>query len=80
MVEMARSKIATGVRKLFKPSVPGFPAADDPEHRRRQLKLFTTCAGKQDRLMSLGPLYFAIQDLLASWARVSSTRYTYRHT
>jgi hypothetical protein len=33
-----------------------------------------------DRLLSLGPLHFAIQDLLASWARVSSTRYTYRHT
>jgi hypothetical protein len=45
-----------------------------------QLKLFTTCAGKQDRLLTLGPLYFAFQDLLASWARVSSTRYTYRHT
>lgn len=45
-----------------------------------ELKLFTTCAGKLDRLLSLGPLYFAIQDLLASWARVSSTRYTYRHT
>jgi hypothetical protein len=45
-----------------------------------KLKLFTTCAGKLDRLLSLGPLYFAIQDLLASWARVSSTRYTYRHT
>jgi hypothetical protein len=43
-------------------------------------KLFTTCAGKLDRLLSHGPLYFAIQDLLASWARVSSTRYTYRHT
>jgi hypothetical protein len=43
-------------------------------------KLFTTCGGKLDRLLSLGPLYFAIQDLLASWARVSSTNYTYRHT
>jgi hypothetical protein len=43
-------------------------------------KLFTTCAGKLDRLLSLGPLYFAIHDLLASWARVSLTRYTYRHT
>jgi hypothetical protein len=45
-----------------------------------KLKLFTTCAGKLDRLLSLGPLYFAIHDLLASWARVSSTRYTYRYT
>jgi hypothetical protein len=26
-------------------------------------KLFTTCAGKLDRLLSLGPLYQAIQDL-----------------
>jgi hypothetical protein len=42
--------------------------------------LFTTCAGKLDRQLSLGPLYFAIHDLLASWARVSSTRYTFRHT
>jgi hypothetical protein len=42
-----------------------------------KLKLFTTCASKLDRLLSLGPLYFAIHDLLASWARVSSTRYTY---
>jgi hypothetical protein len=24
-----------------------------------KLKLFTTCAGKLDRLLSLGPLYFA---------------------
>jgi hypothetical protein len=31
-----------------------------------KLKLFTTCAGKLARLLSLGPLYFAIQDLLAS--------------
>jgi hypothetical protein len=30
-----------------------------------ELKLFTTCAGKLDRLLSLGPLYFAIQDLQA---------------
>jgi hypothetical protein len=44
------------------------------------LKLFTTCAGKLDRLLSLGPLYFAFQALLESWARLSSTRYTYRHT
>jgi hypothetical protein len=43
-------------------------------------RLFTTCASKMDRLLSLGPLYFAIQELLASWARVSSTKYTYRHT
>jgi hypothetical protein len=52
------------------------------EHKKVKLKskLFTTCAGKLDRLLSLGPLYFAIQDLLASWARVSSTKYTYRHT
>jgi hypothetical protein len=45
-----------------------------------KLKLFTTCAGKQERLMSLGPLYFAFHDLLASWAQVSLTGYTYRHT
>jgi hypothetical protein len=45
-----------------------------------ELKLLTTCAGKLDRLMSLGPLYFAIRDVLARWARVSSTGYTYRHT
>jgi hypothetical protein len=45
-----------------------------------KLKLFTTCAGKQDRLMSLGPFYFAIYDLSTSWAPVSSTTYIYRHT
>jgi hypothetical protein len=28
-----------------------------------KLKLFTTCAGKLDRLLSLGPLYKAIHDL-----------------
>jgi hypothetical protein len=37
-----------------------------------------TC--KLDRLLSLGPHHFAIQDLLARWARVSSTKDTYRHT
>jgi hypothetical protein len=31
-----------------------------------KLKLFTTCAGKLDRQLSLGPLYFAMHDLLAS--------------
>jgi hypothetical protein len=45
-----------------------------------KLKLSITCADKLDRLLSLGPLYFAIQDLLASLGRVSSTTYTYRHT
>jgi hypothetical protein len=35
---------------------------------------------KLDRLLSLGPLDLAIQDLLASWARVSQTICTYRHT
>jgi hypothetical protein len=35
---------------------------------------------KLDRLLPIGPLNLAIQDLLASWARVSSTRCTYRHT
>jgi hypothetical protein len=51
-----------------------------PLNKKLKLKLFTTCAGKLDRLLSLGPLHFAIQDLLVGWARVSSTRYTYRHT
>jgi hypothetical protein len=46
-----------------------------------KLKLFTTRPGKLDRLLSHGPLYFAIHDLLASWARVSPTTYiSYRHT
>jgi hypothetical protein len=45
-----------------------------------KLKLFTTCAGKLDRLLSHGPLYFATHDLLASWSRVSPTRYmSYRY-
>jgi hypothetical protein len=43
--------------------------------QKMKLKLFTTCTGKLDRLLSLGPLYFAMQhDLLASWVRVSSTK------
>jgi hypothetical protein len=36
------------------------------EHGKLEIgnwKLFTTCAGKLDRLLSLGPLYFAIHDL-----------------
>jgi hypothetical protein len=36
--------------------------------------------GKLDRRLSIGLLYPAIQDLWVSLARVSSTRYTYRHT
>jgi hypothetical protein len=46
-----------------------------------KLKLFTSCPGKLDQVSSHGPLYFAIHDLFASWARVSPTRFiSYRHT
>jgi hypothetical protein len=87
-------KFGTGAREPAghrrRPTYFLFPSHDGGEKtrlggelRRKEhlkLKLFTTCAGKLDRLLSLGPLYFAFQDLLASWARVSSTKYTYRHT
>jgi hypothetical protein len=60
-----------------KPGTGGFWGSISVPHK---LKLFTTCAGKLDRVLSLGPLYQAIHDLQASLARVSSTKYTYRHT
>jgi hypothetical protein len=45
-----------------------------------KIEIIHNNTGKLDRLMSIGPLYLAIQDLWVSLARVSSTKYTYRHT
>jgi hypothetical protein len=45
-----------------------------------EIEIIHNNTGELDRVLSLGPLYFAIQDLLASGARVSSIMYTYRHT
>jgi hypothetical protein len=45
-----------------------------------EIEIIHNNTDKLDRLLSIRPLYLAIQDLWVSLARVSSTRYTYRHT
>jgi uncharacterized membrane protein YjdF len=45
-----------------------------------EIEIIYDNTGKLDWLLSIGPLYLAIHDLWVSLARVSSTRYTYRHT
>jgi hypothetical protein len=58
-----------------------FSAAPAPaSHIEIEIEIIHNNTGKLDRLLSIGPLYPAIHDLWVGLARVSSIRYTYRHT
>jgi hypothetical protein len=56
MVAMVGYKKAAGVRKLIKPSVPGFPAAVGPVDRRRQASPLIPSRQSVSSMLSCCPL------------------------